>query len=136
MRAARAHVAIVVDEYGSVSGLAALEDLIEELIGDFEDESDSDCDVAAGVQRDGDTVRVPGSLRPAELADLLGVLLPEGGYVSVAGFVIAILEPVPQPGDTVIVDDTVLEVARMDGPRVVEIRVGRRTPSRGPSAGG
>jgi len=124
MREARAHVAMVVDEYGSVSGIVALEDLIEELIGDFEDETDNR---ARGVSRrpvvrrpDG-TLLLPGALRLDELEDQAGVQLPEGDYETVAGYVIAELGRLPEAGDVVDAPDCRLEVTRTDGNRVVEL---------------
>ncbi len=124
MRKHRAHVAIVVDEYGSVSGLVALEDLLEELIGDFEDETDPA--LRGGSRRalrrrpDG-TLLVPGALRPDELHARAGVALPDGDYETVAGYVLASLGRVPTEGDRVPVDGGSLEVVRMDGPRVVDL---------------
>ena len=126
MRKARAHIAIVVDEYGSVSGLVALEDLIEELIGDFEDETDAGQRTAAARDRlirrrpDGSLI-LSAALRPDELEDQCGITLPEGDYETIAGFVIGQLERVPEEGDTVELDEGTLEVTRMAGPRVVEL---------------
>ena len=125
MRSARAHVALVVDEYGSVSGLVALEDLIEELIGDFEDETDAARQRRAELQRaqrrpDGSIV-VPATMRPDELEDLTGVALPSGDYETVAGYVIAQLGRLPEVGDTVTNDRCELEVSKVDGTRVIEL---------------
>ena len=135
MRLARAHVAVVVDEYGSVSGLVALEDLIEELIGDFEDETD-----ASGRRRAPSRypirrgahglILLPGAIRPDELEDRTGVKLPEGDYETVAGFVISCLERVPDEGDVVETSGVRLEVTAMDGPRVVELAM---TPQDSPA---
>lgn len=122
LRDAGQHVALVVDEYGTVSGLVALEDLLEELIGEFEDESDqadATALVAAGA------VRVPGSLRPDELAARTGVHLPPGEHETVAGFLIARLGHLPVQGESVDVDQARLEAARVEGPRVVEVAVHR-----------
>lgn len=126
MRQERAHMAIVVDEYGSVSGLVALEDLIEELIGDFDDETDAGVRLRSGARaplrrrRDG-AVAFPGSLRPDELADRVGVRLPEGDYETVAGYVIAQLGRLPEEGEHVPGPDCSIEVTAMDGPRIVEL---------------
>lgn len=126
MRKARAHVAIVVDEYGSTSGLVALEDLIEELIGDFEDETDAGQRTATARERlirrrsDG-SLLLSATLRPDELEDQVGIVLPEGDYETIAGFVIGALERVPGEGDRVELAEGVLEVTRMEGPRVVEL---------------
>jgi CBS domain containing-hemolysin-like protein len=137
MREARAHVAVVVDEFGSVSGLTTLEDLIEELIGDFEDETDasqrrrvpSRHPIRRGA---GGRILLPGAIRPDELEDQTGVKLPEGDYETVAGFVIAVLGRVPDEGDVVQTESFRLEVTAMDGPRVVELGLTRDGASSGP----
>ena len=128
MRRDRQHVAIVVDEFGSVSGLVTLEDLLEELIGEFEDESDRPS-VGAYLsggpsvdRRDDGALLVSGALRPDELADRAPVTLPEGEWETVAGYVIAELGRMPDVGDTVDAPDGYrLEVTKMDGHRVVEL---------------
>jgi CBS domain containing-hemolysin-like protein len=119
MRQQRQHIALVVDEYGAVSGLVALEDVLEELIGEFEDESDRRAR-PLGRRRDG-ALLVPGTLRPDELADRAGVALPDGDWETVAGFVIAGLGRLPKPGDKVTLSDSTFEVTRMQGLRVVEL---------------
>jgi CBS domain containing-hemolysin-like protein len=121
MRQQRQHVAMVVDEHGSITGLVALEDLLEELIGEFEDESDRRVRSLAR-QTDG-ALFVPGVLRPDELEDRMGVALPAGEWETVAGYVIAQLGRLPSVGDAVDADGARLEVATMEGHRVVELRV-------------
>lgn len=125
MRERRAHLAVVVDEHGSTSGIVALEDLLEELIGDFEDESDRGIRAARGTRGarrspDG-ALLLAGSLRPDEFTERTGTAIPEGDYETVAGFVIARLGRVPDEGDFVDLDGARLEVARMEGPRVLEV---------------
>lgn len=121
MRAEGQHVALVMDEYGSVSGLVTLEDLIEELIGEFEDESDAR--VGRLRRRTGGTVVVPGSWRPDELATETGVELPEGQWETVAGFVLAELGHVPEPGEQVTAAGAVLTVEAVDGQRIARVAV-------------
>ena len=121
MRHARQHIAVVVDEHGTVTGLVALEDLLEEIIGDFEDESDRRRSLIR--RRPDGTVLVPGTFRPDELADTVEMELPEGDYETVAGFVIAELGRLPNAGDEVAVDSGSIRVVRMDGHRVVEVAV-------------
>jgi CBS domain containing-hemolysin-like protein len=121
MRDQRRHLALVVDEHGVVLGLITMEDVLEELIGEFEDETD----------RAGSRVRrtasggylVAGSLRPDELASRTGIELPEGRWDTVAGFLIAKLGRVPVEGDRVQIDDTTFVVAAMDGVAVREVQV-------------
>lgn len=136
MRKRRQHIALVVDEYGTVSGLVALEDVLEELIGEFEDESDPASSYAGssrnlGRRRPDGSLLIPGTVRPDELEDRTGVRLPHGSYETVAGFVISELGRLPAEGDTVQVDDTRLEVTRVDRHRLVELAV----QSRGTAAG-
>jgi CBS domain containing-hemolysin-like protein len=120
MRSQRQHVALVVDEFGSVVGLVALEDLLEELIGDFEDETDHRRPV---TRRADGAVLVPGTLRPHEVANLLDVALPPGDWETLGGYVMAKLERFPAVGDRVETDDVLFEVTRMEGYRVEEIAV-------------
>ena len=122
MRSRRQHIALVVDEFGSVTGLVALEDLLEELIGDFEDESDRRRPLR---RRSDGAVIVPGSLRPDELASHLDVRLPDGDWETVAGYVIAELGRLAEVGDAVDANGCRLEVIRMDGHRVIELAVRR-----------
>jgi CBS domain containing-hemolysin-like protein len=119
MRAKRSHLAVVVDEYGSVTGLVALEDLLEEIIGDFEDESDRALR-SVRRRRDGQ-VLFPAKLRPDELRSAGVVNLPDGEWETAAGYVIAALGRFPEVGDEVAVDGGVLRVARMDGHRVLDL---------------
>jgi CBS domain containing-hemolysin-like protein len=128
MREQRQHVALVVDEYGTVTGLVTLEDVIEELIGEFEDESDparrGRTAGAGGITRRPDgTLLVPGTVRPDELEADTGVGLPDGDYETVAGFVIAELGRLPRTGDVVKLGDCSFEVTKVDRNRLVEVAV-------------
>ena len=127
MRDERRHLALVVDEHGVVIGLITMEDVLEELIGDFEDESDR---AAVRVRRLADgSVVIAGSLRPDELAARTDIILPDGSWDTVAGYLIAHLGRVPAAGDTLEADGAVFEVLSMDGVAVREVRV-RVSPSR------
>ena len=121
MRQRRQHVALVVDEYGSVSGLVALEDLLEELIGEFEDESDRRARVFR--RRADGAYLVPASLRPDEVEERIAVDLPDGDWETMAGLVIAVLERLPDVGDVAEVDGVRMEVTRMDGHRITELAI-------------
>jgi putative hemolysin len=121
MRRERAHLAIVVDEYGGTAGIVTLEDLVEELIGDIRDEYDAD-DNQARRLRGGD-VEVEGLLNLHEFAELTGIDLPEGPYETAAGFVLAGLGEVPQVGNSVEVDGHRITVTEMDGRRIARLRI-------------
>jgi CBS domain containing-hemolysin-like protein len=113
-------MAIVIDEYGGTAGVATLEDLVEELVGDLVDEHDR---TRAGIVRGRDSLTFPGILRPDELEDQAGVRVPESGlYETVAGFVVSRLGRLPRVGDTVRIEQGVLEVLRLDGRRIDRLR--------------
>lgn len=121
MRTQRQHIALVIDEHGTVVGLLTLEDVIEELIGDFDDESDQrlgECERLA----DG-TYRVNGTLRPDEFEECTGVALPDGDWQTVAGYVIDALDEIPSVGDLVHTELGDFEVLGMDGFAIDALRV-------------
>ena len=121
MRRLRQHLAIVQDEYGGTAGIVTMEDLVEELIGDIEDEYDVQRPVQEST-RFGVTV-VDGLLNLEDFEEETGVELPDGPYETVAGFVIAQLGRVPLLGDTVSAGGHVFEVVELDGRRVARVRV-------------
>ena len=120
LRAKGYQMAVVVDEYGGTAGVATLEDLVEEIVGEVLDEHDRS---RAGVVRTGEAITFPGELRPDELLDRTGVRVAEGEvYDTVAGFMIAMLERIPVVGDEIEIEDGTLRVQRMDARRVDRIR--------------
>jgi CBS domain containing-hemolysin-like protein len=122
-------MAIVVDEYGGTAGVATLEDLVEELVGEVADEHDR---TRAGVVRSLDSVTFPGMLRPDELLERTGIVVPEDGpYETVAGFVMSELGRLPVVGDTVTLPVGELKVERLDGRRIDRLRF---TPTPDPDA--
>ncbi|MBF4461959.1 MULTISPECIES: hemolysin family protein [unclassified Rathayibacter] len=124
LRAEGLQVAIVSDEYGGTAGIVTLEDLVEELVGELEDEHDR---ARTGVVKVGRSITFDASLRPDELLERAGVTVPEDEeYDTVAGFVTDRLDRIPELGDEVEVAEGVLRVERVDGTRVDRIRF---TPS-------
>ncbi len=127
MRTERHHLAVVVDELGMVVGIVTLEDVIEELIGDFDDESDL---------RAGDCERLPdggykmgGTTRPDEFEAWTGVVLPEGDWHTLAGFVIDVADEIPSVGDVIDAELGSFEVVEMDGYAIEELIVRLRVPT-------
>jgi CBS domain containing-hemolysin-like protein len=120
LRSKGLQLAIVVDEYGGTAGLATLEDLIEELVGELADEHDR---TRVGVRRgSGGSVIFPGLMRPDELKEL-AIKIPENGaYETVGGYLMSVLGKIPSIGDSVSIDGGVLKVERMDGRRVDRVR--------------
>jgi CBS domain containing-hemolysin-like protein len=115
------HMAIVVDEYGSVEGLVTLEDLLEEIVGEIGDEFDRP---EAGIRRIGrGRVRIGGSFPIDEFNERFGTDLPGDDYHTVGGFVFGELGRAPKVGDTVSYDGARFEVSSTDGPRILEVDV-------------
>ena len=121
MRREGHHLAIVVDEYGGTAGIATLEDLIEEVIGEIRDEYDAGDDDP--LRFPGGEIEADGLLNLDEVAEATGVTLPDGPYETLAGYVMACLGHVPRVGDAVEVDGHRLEVTELDGRRAARIRV-------------
>lgn len=120
------HLALIVDEHGGTAGLLSLEDIAEELVGEIRDEYDAG---EAHGRRLGEAewFRVPGSLRPDELRNLAGLGLPDGEYETLAGYLMDRLGRIPRRGDTVTENGWVMRVQGMDGRRVTEVDVYRRS---------
>ena len=113
-------MAVVVDEYGGTAGVASLEDLVEELVGEVSDEHDRS---KPDVVRSRDWLTFPGILRPDELLERSGVSVPEEGpYETVAGWLMSELGRLPVVGDTVQVESGVFRIERLDGRRIDRVR--------------
>ncbi|MHA7209944.1 hemolysin family protein [Arthrobacter sp. MDT1-65] len=113
-------VAIVTDEHGGTAGIVTLEDLIEEIVGELEDEHDR---TRVGVIRTGKSITFDASLRPDELKERTGIEVPEGeDYDTIAGFMTDELDRIPELGDEVALDDGVLRVERVLAAHVERIR--------------
>jgi CBS domain containing-hemolysin-like protein len=120
LRAKGLQLAIVVDEYGGTAGIATLEDLIEELVGELIDEHDR---AKAGVTRGANSsVLFPGMIRPDELLEMAIKVPADGAYETVAGYMMSVLGRIPAVGDEVEIEDGTLRIERMDGRRADRVR--------------
>jgi len=126
MRRERAHLAIVVDDYGGTAGIVTLEDLVEELIGDIRDEYDAEQSEATRLH-DGE-VEVDGLLNLDEFTEQTGIELPEGPYETAAGYVLAALGDLPSVGDSVQAAGRTITVTEVDGRRIARLRVASAPP--------
>lgn len=127
-------MALVVDEYGGIAGVATLEDLVEELVGEVSDEHDR---TEADVVRSRDWLTFPGILRPDELLERTDVVVPEEGpYETVAGWLMSELGRVPVVGDTVEVNGGTFRIERLDGRRIDRVRYTPRAITTETDAGG
>lgn len=119
MRQARRTFAVVADEYGGVAGIVTLEDVVEELVGEIEDEFDpADSPIREGA--DG-TFLFDGTVRVEEVESTLGCELPDGDYETVAGLLIDQLGRIPGEGEFVETSGWRLQVLEQDGLRVVTV---------------
>ena len=116
----RGHLAIVVDEYGGTDGIVTLEDLIEELVGDIEDEYDPRERPSHRVGDGG--VELDGLLHRDDIKELIGIQLPDGHFNTLAGFVISELGRTPEVGASIDALGHRFTVLEMDGRRIARIR--------------
>jgi CBS domain containing-hemolysin-like protein len=121
MQTGKFHMAVLVDEHGGIAGIATLEDLLEELVGDIIDEYDTE-DTWTQHLDDG-SYRVQGSFPIDELNDLLESDLPHADWDTVGGFVLGRLGRVPIAGDEVRHRQWTFTVEELDGRRVGAVRV-------------
>ena len=120
----RTHMAIVIDEHGSVTGLVTLEDLLEEIVGEIEDEYDWE-ERPVERLRDGSLV-LDGTMPAAEAREAHGVPIPDSAeFESVAGFMLERLGSVPRGGETVTVGDYRLTVVDVERNRISRVKVER-----------
>ena len=123
-QAKKLHMAIVVDEYGSTSGLVTLEDILEELVGEIADEFDVEERLIQPV--DGRTFRVSGKLPIDELNAALGFTLSSEAYDTVAGWVLDLFGRIPHRGERIETVGATVTGERVERMRIVEVLVTRR----------
>ncbi|MDQ4149281.1 MAG: hemolysin family protein [Actinomycetota bacterium] len=120
MRSERNHFAIVIDEFGSTAGILTLEDIIEELVGEIRDEYDVR---EHDLRKVDGGVRVPGGMRPDELKEATGLVLPEGDYETLAGFILQRLGRLAKRGDEIELDGWKIRVANVRRRRIVSVDI-------------
>lgn len=125
------HLAIVVDEYGQVAGLITLEDVLEELVGEIQDEHDI-VNEQAIIQREDGSWLVDGLLPYDQVQRQLALPpIPDderGEYTTLAGLLLARLQAIPRPGDAIHIEGFFLEVVDMDGRRIDKVLVQKQAP--------
>jgi putative hemolysin len=125
------HMAIVVDEYGEMEGIVTLEDLLEEIVGEIEDEFDLPDE--SFEQVDDDTIRIDGTFPIDDFNERFHTDLPDEDYHTVAGFVFGLLGRQPEVGDDISHDGLRFDVVEMEGSRINKLAVTfeRRRDQRG-----
>jgi len=122
LQRARTQLAMVVDEYGSLSGLVSLEDLLEEVFGEIQDEHE----LQADIQEIGPgEYMVCGQIHVEDLEEQLGLVCQRDGFDTLAGLVMATLGHVPVPQESLEIPGARLTVHRMEGPRILQVHVKR-----------
>jgi putative hemolysin len=120
-RRANQHMAVVVDEYGSFEGIVTLEDLLEEIVGEIEDEYDLPDE---SVERlDDGRIRVDGTFPIDDFNEQFEQGLPQEDYHTIAGFVFGQLGRAAEAGDEVLFDGLRFSVLEVDGPRIEKLEI-------------
>lgn len=127
LRQQRVHMAIVTDEFGQVAGLVTIEDLVEEIIGDIQDEYDREDLLFERLGPNEYVVEAKMSID--DFNDLLEADLPSADYDTLAGFIYSQLDKIPTPGDTVTFGKLTFTVLGTRGRRIVKVRVVREQPA-------
>ncbi|MFT7475627.1 MAG: CBS domain containing-hemolysin-like protein [Verrucomicrobiales bacterium] len=122
VRESRNHLVVVVDEHGGTAGIITLEDILEEIVGEIDDEYDIASPTLTRVEGHGSFL-ISGSLHHDEVLEACGFDMPEGEYETLAGFVLDVLGLVPSPGARFIHDGWQFEVVAMDRRRVASVRL-------------
>jgi CBS domain containing-hemolysin-like protein len=121
MRAERQHLAIVFDEYGGTAGLLTLEDLLEEIVGEIEDEHDATAGPPQLTTSTSGIHVVPGMLHADEVAERTGFDMPEGPYETLAGFLLTLFDRIPEQGDHATYGGWEFKVTDLEGRRISQV---------------
>lgn len=121
LREERQQMAIVVDEYGGTAGIVSVHDVLEEIVGEIENEFDLPSSEI--VRIDERTVEVAGSMTIDDFNEELGTHLPQDGPRTLAGLTFEVLGHRPKPGDVAQVDGVELRIEALDGLRITKLRV-------------
>ena len=124
-REARTSIAVVVDEFGGVTGIVTAEDVVEEVVGEIEDEYDRRMEYYTKVSDD--EFVVPGRMETGRFAEEFGIRLAEGDYTTVGGFLTSLAGRIPAAGESFRVPGAVLRAETVSERAVLQVRV-RRTP--------
>ncbi len=121
MQKKRIHMALVVDEYGGISGLVTIEDLIEEIVGEIRDEYDIESPV---IELSDGTILIDASISLRDLKEDHHIQLPESPeYETLGGFLMTTLQKIPQAGDRVEIEGKRIKIVEMVGQRISKVKL-------------
>ena len=133
LRETRTRLAIVVDEYGGTAGLVTTEDLVEEIVGEIQDEYDAEEELFQW-RKPGEVLIVNPRINIDDLNDLLETELPSNGYDTLGGFIYNQVGNIPEPGQSVEVPGLRIEILRVDGQRIGLVKMTLTSNGSGSSA--
>jgi putative hemolysin len=121
MQRKRVHMALVIDEYGGVSGLVTMEDLLEEIVGEIRDEYDTESPV---IQLGGGVMLVDASISIRDLKEDHNIDIPESSeYETLSGFLLTSLQKIPRVGDVVDIEGKRITISEMVGQRISKVKL-------------
>lgn len=119
---AQTHLGVVVDEHGGVEGIVTIEDLIEQIVGEIQDEHDVEVD--AMVPHADGSILIDSSISVRELNERLSLNIPENGqYVTLAGFLLTRTGRLPREGEEITFENNIYRVEQMMGRRIMRVRL-------------
>ena len=124
MRRQRRTFGLALDEHGGVAGVVSIRDILEQLVGDLNDEFDEDEDpTIVSIRKD--RWLVDGQTHVDEVSETIGVEIPEGDYVTIAGYLLFLFHALPAAGATEIVDGWSFRAQSIDKQRISEVVIER-----------
>ncbi|WP_460295570.1 HlyC/CorC family transporter [Clostridium sardiniense] len=121
MKKSRNHMAVVLDEYGGTVGIVTIEDLVEEIVGDIQDEYDKERDMIEVIKED--EYVVDGSARLDDISDLIGVNMESEEFDSVGGLIIGELGRIPEEHEEIVIDRIRFVVEEIEKNRIMKVRI-------------
>ena len=121
MKKTRNHMSVVLDEYGGTVGIVTIEDLIEEIVGEIEDEYDEHEELIVEVSKN--EYQVDGSIKLDDLSEVAGIKVESDEFDSIGGFVIGILDRIPELGEQIEYENLKFTIEEIDKKRIKKVRI-------------